>query len=178
MSKPDSRSAETAARRAKIPALWNSGLTSREIAGRLGVSVLTARADIAMLQAGNHIKKRFVPARQLHRAGSGGPGGPPSNPARAGERDAARVRSAAAYAEEVAGLARAKRIVTVSRADGELRVVKFFADAQEAAEAERLSITGVRPGVVTGDVVYMAAHGHGASQTWAVWQDMMGSLAA
>ena len=177
MSKPDSRSAETAARRAKIPALWNAGLTGRQIAARLGVTLLTALADIATLQAGQHIEKRLRPSKQGHRV-SHAPGRPRTALVPESVRAANRQRSAVAYAEEVAGFARAKRVVTVSRADGELRVVKFFGDCQEAAEAERLSITGVRPGVVTGDVVYMAASGHGASQTWEVWQDLVGSLAA
>lgn len=160
----------TADRRAKIPALWAQGLTAQEIADRFGVSLYTAQGDIADLQARGTIAKRHHPRPQLNRV-THPPGRPKTKSVAATVRAADKVRSAAAYAAEVANFARAKRVVTIAQSNGELRIVKFFSDCGEAVGVSRDAITGVCPGVVTGDIVFMGSGG-GENQKWSVWQEL------
>jgi predicted ArsR family transcriptional regulator len=166
------RNSEAGLRRQKVPALWDAGLTAREIAGRLGVTHFVALGDIAALQARGVIAKRNAPRAAVHRV-----------PRRSGTvalrpvtTPADRARSKAAYEREKDAFAKAKRVVTIAQSGGDLRVIKFFADCAEALAAPRRSITGVCGGIVTGDAVY-AASGGGKSNVWSVWQVLEGAAA-
>ena len=160
-----------AAHRAEIVNLWGEGLTAREIADRLAVSLATALNDIHLLQAKGLIAKRNAPRPQAHRVQK-----TVGRPSKGASTPIDRARQKAAYDHEKEAWAKAKRVVTIAQARGELRVIKFFGDCAEAASAPRGAITGVCPGVVTGDAVFMASGG-GKSNVWALWQVLEGVAA-
>jgi hypothetical protein len=169
--------AEMDARRARIAELWGQGLTASQIAARLGTTEIAVQGHVVHLQAKGVIAKRIVRVAPMMNRVTHGPGRPRTCTKSPAAREADKVRAAAAFAGEVANQSWAKRVVTISQDDGEMRIIRFFADPDAALGVQRSALTGVCRGVVVRDEVYARRPWSQDGGGWQLWRLITGAPA-